>query len=567
MKRLGCWLMAVLLAGCAPAVAQGLRVRLWSQHPPAAAQLTAAPTLELRRCAGCAVTTGGEFRAVARGNTVEAGTLRGARLLVRGRYTLTVEGHAVPLAGELEITAREGALQLTVELPLEEYVAAVLASEAGTMRSAEALKAMAVVARTYAVHFRGRHAAGGYDLCDSTHCQVMRPSLVAEKFREAAQATQGELLWHRGTTAAAYYHKDCGGTAERSGEELLGPGAAVEYLTQHGDPFCQRHGGFTWQSTLRKADVAGALRAAGIRAPKTVNAIAVIERTGSGRVRRLQVRGEFTAVVDEESFHRAMGMSLGWSSVRSALYEIQDQGERVVLHGRGEGHGVGLCQNGAEQMGEEGHGYTEILAFYYPHTRLGVTAQGLPWSRMKGERFDLMTTDPERDSRAMRLGETALREAEEHSGVRLEERVTLRIYPTVAAFRDATGEPGWVAASTSGNTIRLQPLETLQRTRTLNVVLRHEFLHLLVDSRARTGAPRWLREGLVLWLSGERAEGEERMSAAAIERALTAPRSQPELRAAYAAANARVARLAGRYGKAAVMSWLSMGVPVGVDAN
>jgi len=59
------------------------------------------------------------------------------------------------------------------------------------------------------------------------------------------------------------------------------------------------------------------------------------------------------------------------------------------------------------------------------------------------------------------------------------------VYPTIAIYRDATGAPGWVAASTLGNVIRLQPISTLQRTHALDSTLRHEFLHLLIESQAR----------------------------------------------------------------------------------
>jgi stage II sporulation protein D len=219
-------------------------------------------------------------------------------------------------------------------------------------------------------------------------------------------------------------------------------------------------------------------------------------------------------------------------------------------------------------MGEEGHSYADILAFYYPHTHLGVTAQGHSWTKLSGERLELMTATPEKDRGMMGLAAESLRQAEERSGMRLEQMVALRVYPTVAAFRDATGEPGWVAASTRGTTIRLQPLENLQRTRSLASVLRHEFLHLLVESRARSGTPLWLREGLVLWLNGDRgASSATRMSDTGIERELQAPASQKQLRVAYAAAEQRVAMLARRYGEPAVIGWLSSGLPPALTAR
>ena len=66
-------------------------------------------------------------------------------------------------------------------------------------------------------------------------------------------------------------------------------------------------------------------------------------------------------------------------------------GDRIIFNGRGSGHGVGLCQIGAEVMGEEGKSYREILSFYYPGTRLGVSAQGSQWQQLSSEDVVLFT--------------------------------------------------------------------------------------------------------------------------------------------------------------------------------
>ncbi len=182
-------LMAALL--WSTSVAQPVRVRLWSQHPPRELQLSASPSFNMRTCPSCAALGGHEHRIVAQADSVKINRTPYRRLLVSGGYLLTVDGHAVHLSAPLEIVAKGGVLLLTVQLPLEDYVAGVLAGEAEGMRSQEALKAMAVAARTYAVHFRGRHRLQGFDLCDSTHCQVLRLSTVNDRARAAAEATEG----------------------------------------------------------------------------------------------------------------------------------------------------------------------------------------------------------------------------------------------------------------------------------------------------------------------------------------------------------------------------------------
>jgi hypothetical protein len=106
-------------------------------------------------------------------------------------------------------------LRILVRLPVEDYVAAVLAGEAGGFRSGESLKAMAVAIRTYAAHFSDRHEGEGFDLCDTTHCQDFRLTAIESRFEEAARDTSGEVLLYGGQPIPAYYHQDYGGPSRR----------------------------------------------------------------------------------------------------------------------------------------------------------------------------------------------------------------------------------------------------------------------------------------------------------------------------------------------------------------
>src|SRR5262249_17234937 len=139
---------------------------------------------------------------------------------------------------------------------------------------------------------------------------------------------------------------------------------------------------------------------------------------------------------------------------------------------------------------------------YYPGTTAGVGAQGFYWTRMDGERVEAYSTHPHEDRDAVAAADRAVRDAESRSGIRIDVRPRLRIYPTVAAFRDATGEPGYVAASTLGRTVRIQPAAMLRSTGKLESTLLHEMLHVAVESQAHPKTPQWFREGLVLYLAG-----------------------------------------------------------------
>jgi stage II sporulation protein D len=132
--------------------------------------------------------------------------------------------------------------------------------------------------------------------------------------------------------------------------------------------------------------------------------------------------------------------------------------------------------------------------------------------------------------------------------------VEIRLYPDIDTFRNATGEPGWVAAHTVGRRIHLQPGRgALERT------LRHELLHVLVESQAAPELPLWFREGLVEYLEDPaRERGPSRIPADADLRQTT---DAARARRAYDDAAAMVAALVRRNGEAAVLEWVKRGVP------
>src|ERR1051326_2321550 len=136
-------------------------------------------------------------RLVVEGKTALKSTVR-----ISGSFAIETPGNApVRLQQPVDIGIQEARLRILVSEPLEDYVAAVLAGEAGTFKSDESLKAMAVAIRTFAVRFDGRHAGEGFDFCDTTHCQDFRISAVTDRLRSAVESTEGEILWFNGKPA------------------------------------------------------------------------------------------------------------------------------------------------------------------------------------------------------------------------------------------------------------------------------------------------------------------------------------------------------------------------------
>jgi len=545
-----------------------VRVRLWYLHPPPTLKLIAEPgQAKVRKCAGCAESALASLtlRAVGSRIQTEADKSTAQEVRVVGTYQAST-GNQPTLKADfpIDIRANEGQLLVTASMPMDEYIAGVLAGETGTFKSDETLKAMAVTARTYAMHFGSRHALDGFDFCDSTHCQNLRISDATPRLRKIVEATAGEVLWYDGEPAATYYHANCGGTTE-DGRFILGyDEQRAPYLKQHSDTYCVRNGTSQWRSEVSKHEVQRALAAEGVNVPGQLRSVSVLQRTPSGRVEFLTVTGSHSITVPGLTFRSAMGHNIGWDRLKSNWYDVQVQGDKIVFHGRGSGHGVGLCQVGAEVMGEEGHSYREILAFYYPGTRLGVSAQGIQWQQLTSEDVVLFTTRPERDRFLLPLATRMMHEAEESTSLVYSGAAKLKVYATVAAFRDATGDPGWVAASARGNTIRMQPTDILQEAGTLETTLRHELLHMLVEEHAKPGTPLWFREGLVLYLAqpnGPMRTSNNFESVSALEKALRSPTSEQQMRQAYADALARVSKLVAQNGRETVIRWLQEGLP------
>ncbi len=398
-----------------------LKVRLWYLHPPVALKLGAASgQAHFRTCSTCkdAALTSATLRASGTRLKLDSEKRPLTELRLSGVYQMkAADGPPVPADFPVDIRASGGRLLVTATMPMDEYIAGVLAGETGNFKSDEALKAMSVAARTYAMHFGSRHALDHFDVCDTTHCQDLRLSGITSRMRQIAESTSGEVLWYNGRPAATYYHADCGGMTEDARFVIGDDEPPMPYLIQHSDVYCIRHGIMQWQSEITKRDLQRALTADGFTVPGTLRSISVVQRTPSGRIETVRVVGSRSITIPGVAFRIAVGRHLGWARLKSNWYDVSISGDRIAFHGRGSGHGVGLCQVGAEVMGEEGKTYQEILAYYYPGTRLGRSAQGIAWHTLTGENIELLTTRPDVDRAYLPLAASLARQAAATTGL------------------------------------------------------------------------------------------------------------------------------------------------------
>ncbi len=555
-----------LTVSWASAESTKLRVRIYSLHPEQRFTVTARTgDLAWRNCERCAANHASALvlDASAQGVKIQGESAEQKQVFIEGDYRIQpAQGLALSVPFPLEIRTEHGLLRIFLAVPLEDYVTAALAGESATFAHDESLKAMAVAVRTYAIRFRPRHAGEGFDFCDSTHCQTLNFQRTGPQVRAAVTATRGELLWYQGSPAAAFYHQNCGGmlaSAQESWPDLHEP-----YLKQQADPYCVRGAPLPWKAQISRKELENALRYQGLAVPARWDTLEIVSRTGSGRALRLAFRqgGADAQLISASSLRFAIGRALGWNQVRSDLYETKTEGDIVIFTGRGGGHGIGLCQAGAEEMAREGQSYRQILAFYYPGTSIGATAQGLSWEKREGQRIAMLSTQPDQDAEALQAAERILPALESDLGWKLDFKPLIKLYPTLDAYRDSTGQPGWIAAFTRGRQISLQPMAVLKKKSILDSTLRHEFTHLLIEARARAGTALWFREGLALYFADPQHHSEPApMSDAEMEKAFSKLQDRQKLEQAYAAARSRVARMVEQNGKETVLLWLINGLP------
>lgn len=580
--------LALLLAALGGTVAQSpskpsstppatLRIGLWTLWHDK--EITVSPSPEgsaaLRLCETCAaspLTVPMRIHAIearlALANKLEAGTV-----WLTGPMTLTAHGETLTLRNPLRISARSGELVLAVTLPVEAYVERVVASESGSADGPESLRALAIVVRTFALHQAHGHA--DYDLCDSTHCQLLHWGGNSERqaaAHAATLATAAETLWFHGRRAQAWFHQNCGGRTASpqeawpattpQGRDLARK--PMPWLTSRADPYCTASGAREWSAEISVSELTAALAKAGLVRPGWSN-LTVARRGESGRAVMLALD---STQISAEDFRLAVGRTLGWSRILSTWFEVSRQGDHFLFHGRGSGHGVGLCQAGAAAMSAQGRDSAQILAQYFPGAIAVDESIGQPWQTVHGQGFVLESLNAADPSYIPQLNQ-ALGDAEARSGLPPANSITVRAFPSTRAFRDATLAPGWIAAFTEGNWIATQPLSTLAARKLLAPVLRHEFLHALIEAQAAPNTPLWFREGLVEALDSERKrEGPApTLKPDQIDRALAHADTESQSQAAHRAGAWYAARLLTRFGRDQVMGWLRTGLPASAFAS
>lgn len=277
--------------------------------------------------------------------------------------------------GSIRLTLYKGQILITNQLPLEEYLPGIVESELGSLSvSPEAMKAQMVAGRSYLLAMRRRHQREGYEFCDAPHCQMFTGVVSGQPALEsAAESTRGLYLTYNDRPAIAFYHHNCGG-ATASVQDVW-PGRAHPYLTRikDGQPaWCRKDRYASWVFSPTHDRLQGAFRSLGwIKQREKLQGLSVTQKDSHGRALRVQLHTSTShTTLEAGAFRRGVNRFFGTEVLRSTRFSVHPESNLFVFQGKGWGHGVGLCQAGAIEMARSGYDFREILAHYYPGTKI-----------------------------------------------------------------------------------------------------------------------------------------------------------------------------------------------------
>jgi stage II sporulation protein D len=274
------------------------------------------------------------------------GSLEGDLFLMGSKYS-----------GNIVVWKGKNSLYLINELPLEEYVKDVVSVEVDKEWDIEALKAQAVVARTYAIYQKIMNSNSNsiYDIASSTIHQLYKGSNPNTRVSYAVTSTKGEILTYDGKPIEAFYHSTCGGVTEDPAEVF---GKSYPYLKPVSGE-CNMSPYSQWERKFPIKELEKILNL------PDINDITIKSYTVSKRVKQVDIKyRDGIKTMNATEFRKI----LGWDKLPSTNFKISLDNDSFIFEGKGYGHGVGLCQWCALRLAKEGKNYKEILSHFYPGT-------------------------------------------------------------------------------------------------------------------------------------------------------------------------------------------------------
>lgn len=270
-----------------------------------------------------------------------------------------------PYRGLAELSRADNGILVVNQLALEDYLVGLINCEISSAWPIEAVKAQAVIARTYALNRKTARSNAAYHLESSVIDQVYDGCLIEDsRAHRAVSETEREVLTSGGSVIQAFYHSTCGGKTEAS-ENVWG--MALPYLKGVDCQYCQTlQASAVWDVKLTLSEIEDRLRVAGYKL-SGLSGIKAGPLNSRGRLKQVVlVAAKGGLSITGDQFRKAVGYGV----IKSTRFIVKVADGEASFSGSGNGHGVGLCQWGAKQRSLDGFNYIEILSYYYPGTEL-----------------------------------------------------------------------------------------------------------------------------------------------------------------------------------------------------
>ena len=256
---------------------------------------------------------------------------------------------------DISVSVDFNRLLLINRLPFKEYLTGVVEAEGGTSSFPEYYKAQATLCRTYAVANKNRHIEEGFNLCDGTHCQAFKGIATKNQMigKAVTETSNIVVVDSDKKLITAAYHSNSGGITQDATNVWL---VDLPYLQSIKDPYSLNRRNSKWQKILhRKQWENYFLGYLPDKIPPDNYTMIVHKREKNYRVENINV--PYTQIRKD------------WN-LRSSFFSVYDSGTSIVIKGRGYGHGVGMSQEGAMEMANQGHSFSEIIHFYFKNVSI-----------------------------------------------------------------------------------------------------------------------------------------------------------------------------------------------------
>jgi len=248
---------------------------------------------------------------------------------------------------------------------LEDYVKGILYNEVSHYWPMDAIKAQAVVSRTFAVYLIQQNKNKDYDATSDIYSQVYGGrSSERARTNQAVDQTRGQVILYQKKILPAFFHATCAGHTENAAELW---DIDITPLKGVACGFCQESPHYRWHYVTPVKEMEETLRKSGYKNCRGIKDIQVLENDASGRIRYLKIiLPQDTLKISAKDFRNIIGPNL----IRSTNFSVEIAQKDAVFEGLGWGHGVGMCQWGAYFMAKAGKDFRQIIQYYFPGAQI-----------------------------------------------------------------------------------------------------------------------------------------------------------------------------------------------------